>query len=572
MKNLELARAFEQIASLLEILGESPFKIRAYRRAARTLVELPESVEQAAAQGRLRELPGVGEAIESKILQYLSTGRMELLERLKGQVPEGVLELLEIPGVGPKTARLLLEKLDVRSAEDLEAALRAGRLRTVKGLGARAEQSIREGMERWKALRGRFSLPQLLAAAEPLAAGVAGRDGVTRVTLGGAVRRCDEVGSGVELVVGAHHVSRALASLQDFGEPEPGPWEETWRVARDGPTGVPVTVWVVPDGRFAAACLTSTGPAGHVEGLVRRLAGRGLSWHDGRILRADGAEQEVDEEEDLYRLAGLPWIAPELRWGEDELELAERGLLPDRLVEVEDIRGDLHVHTRESDGTASLPEMAEAARARGLSYLAITDHSPSLTVARGLSVERLEAQLRRIENLDGPPGLRVLSGTEVDVHPDGHLDYPDEVLARLDVVVASIHTHFRMSDPEMTRRLVAACESPWVHILGHPTGRLLGRRDPYPVDLEAVLRRAAETGTAVEINASPDRLDLSPAWARQARRLGVRLVISTDAHSPAQLAFMRYGVLVARRAGLGPGDLLNTLRVEEVLARLKGGS
>ena len=587
MRNLELALAFERIADLLEFLGESPFKIRAYRRVARTLMELAEPIEQVAAEGRLRTLPGVGEAIAAKVEQYLRTGAIELLERLKEQVPEGVVELTQIPGVGPRTARLLSEQLGVRSVAELEEAARDGRVRTVKGMGARTEQAILEGIQRWRARAGRLALPYLLSAAEAVAASLEHRPGIGRVALAGSVRRAEETGSDVDLVVEGLPVETAARGLEGLGPAEPGLWPGTLRVRGPGPGGARVDVWVVPPAQFAAACLVATGPSRHVEGLLRRLEARGFRLEQGQLVGPDGAAHPVTDEATLYRLVGLVWVPPELRWGEDELELAERGELPARLVEVEDIRGDLHTHTDASDGTAPAREMAEAARARGLEYLAITDHSPSLTVARGLSVERLQAQVQTVRALDaemrqgggtGPgPGpktagrgaFRVLAGSEVDVLPDGSLDYPSDVLAGLDVVIASVHSQMRQSRDEMTRRLLAACEHPHVHILGHPTGRLLGRRDPYEVDMEAVIDRAAETGTVLEINASPDRLDLCARWARAARRRGVRLVIGTDAHSPAQLAFMRYGVLVARRAGLGPEDVLNTRPLEELLAQLK---
>ncbi|MEW6045798.1 MAG: DNA polymerase/3'-5' exonuclease PolX [Bacillota bacterium] len=568
MKNLELAQQFERIASLLEIVGESPFKIRAYRRVARTLIELPEPVEEVARQGRLRELPGVGEAISSKIEEWLSTGKMGLLERLQQQVPEGLAELMEIPGIGARTAGLLYERLGVASLAELEAAARAGKVRQIKGMGARTEAAILEGIERFRKRAGRQPMPYLLAAGEALAAGIKGLAGVQAVNLAGSLRRAEEMATDVDLVVAGPRVEQTAEAVRAYlgagVQEQAGPWPGTVRIRGKAPGGTPVDVWVVPLEAVASALFLATGPAAHVEAVTARLSERGWRWEAGRLACTREADRDPANpawpqgEEEIYARAGLPWIAPELRWGLDEVDLAARGELPRRLVELSDIQGDLHVHTVASDGVAPPEAMVEGARDRGLSYLAITDHSPSLTVARGLSAERLAAHAARIRGLSHTLGFPVLAGSEVDIRPDGTLDYPDEVLAGLDWVVASIHSHFRLDAEATTRRLVAACEHPLVHALGHPSGRLLGRRDPYAVDLEAVLRRAAETGTAVEINATPDRLDLNADWARRARAMGVKFVIGTDAHSPAQLAFMGYGVLVARRAGLCPGDVLNT--------------
>ncbi|WP_324717976.1 helix-hairpin-helix domain-containing protein [Carboxydochorda subterranea] len=583
MKNLELAAQFDRIASLLEVLSESPFKIRAYRRIARTLLELPEPIEDVAREGRLREIPGVGDAIAGKIEEYLSTGRIGLLERLKQQIPEGVLELMAIPGIGARTARLLYEQLGVASLAELEAAARAGRIRQLKGMGQRSEAAILEGIQQWHRQAGLHPMPYVLGPAEALAAAVQKLPGVARVDLAGAVRRAEEMAEQAELVVAAADVAGATGAIRvQLGAEallQPGPWPGTLRVSGPVAGGVTAEVLVVPPEAYAAALFFRTGPARHVEQVSERLADRGWRWEGLRLVSSLEPEREgasvrdpsraPASEPDMYRLAGLPWIPPELRWGEDEVERAARGELPPRLVEVSDIVGDLHTHTVASDGVATPEEMVEGARASGLRYLAVTDHSPSLTIARGLTVERLRAHRQHLRALSERTGFPLLTGAEVDIRPDGTLDYPDDVLASLDWVVASIHSHFRLDEAAQTRRLLAACEHPAVKVLGHPTGRLLGRREGYPVDLEAVLDRAAETGTAVEINASPDRLDLSARWARRARALGVRIVVSTDAHSPAQLGFLRYGVLTARHAGLAPDDLLNTRPLEELIQSVK---
>lgn len=600
MTNFHLAQRFERIAALLEVLGDSPFKIRAYRRVARLIAELPEPIEDVARQGRLRELPGVGEAIAAKIEEYLQTGTIGLLERLQEQIPQGVADLLAIPGIGPRTARLLHEQLGIASLAELEAAARSGRIRTLKGMGARSEAAILEGLERLRRLAGRQPLPYVLGVAEALVRALAQVVGVRAAGVAGGVRRAETTVADVDLVVVSATPADGSGSVRAVAEAirrhlgstatvEPGWWEGTARVRASDVTAVPVDVWVVPPGVEGQALLLATGPAAHVEEVRQRLARRGWRWDDsGRLERVEGSQEESGgehptgatvepaEEDELaraeaaiYARAGLPWIPPELRWGEDEVQRAERGQLPRRLIRLDDIRGDLHTHTEASDGAADVAEMAKAARERGLEYLAVTDHSPSLVVARGLTPDRLAVHAARIRAVAEETGMALLAGSEVDIGPDGALDYPDEVLAGLDWVVASIHSQFRLDEASQTQRLLAACRHPSVDVLAHPTGRLLGRREPYAVDLERVLQEAAETGTAVEINASPDRLDLDPRWVRRAREVGVRIVIDTDAHSPSQLGFMRYGVLVARRAGLGPGDVLNAHDLDHLRAHRK---
>ncbi|WP_324670087.1 PHP domain-containing protein [Geochorda subterranea] len=600
MTNFHLAQRFERIASLLEVLGDSPFKIRAYRRVARLIAELPEPIEDVARHGRLRDLPGVGEAIAAKIEEYLQTGTIGLLEHLQEQIPEGVADLLAIPGIGPRTARLLHEQLGVASLAELEAAARSGRIRALKGMRARSEAAILEGLERLRRLAGRQPLPYVLGVAEALARALAQVAGVGATAVTGGLRRAETTVADVDLLV----VTAAPADASDPVRPvaeairrhlgstatvEPGWWEGTARVRVSDVAAVPIDVWVVPRGVEGLALLVATGPAAHVEEVRQRLARRGWRWDDGgRLERGQAPEErppgahpagptaEPSAEDELtgaeaaiYARAGLPWIPPELRWGEDEVRRAQRGQLPRRLVQLDDIRGDLHTHTEASDGAADVAEMARAARERGLEYLAVTDHSPSLVVARGLTPDRLAIHVARIRAVAEETGVALLAGSEVDIGPDGSLDYPDEVLAGLDWVVASIHSRLRLDEASQTQRLLAACQHPAVDVLAHPTGRLIGRREPYAVDLERVLRRAAETGTAVEINASPDRLDLDPHWVRRARELGVRIVIDTDAHSPSQLGFMRYGVLVARRAGLEPGDVLNAHDLDHLRAHRK---
>jgi len=572
VKNLELAWILEEIGDLLELQGENPFKVRAYRRAARTIEMLPEDIEAVWRRGELDELEGVGKAIASKIDEWLSTGTMRFYEELRQQLPPGLRELTRVPGVGPKLAHRLYQELGIASLHQLEESCRAQRLRHVKGLGPRTEENILRGIERLRRQWERVPLGLALPVAQQLERALAALPAVQRVALAGSLRRGRETVGDVDIVAS----SEDPRAVMDFFVGLPG----VEQVLAHGDTkasvvlkvGLQVDLRVVKDSEFATALHHFTGSKEHNVALRELAHGMGLKISEYGVVRvADGQLLAISTEADIFAAVGLPFIPPELREDGSEIASARGGRLP-KLLTMADIKGDLHVHTHWSDGLHSIEEMARAAQAKGYQYIAITDHSRSLGVARGLDPQRLEEQLAEIERLNRRlDGFRILSGCEVDILRDGTLDLPDELLARLDVVVASVHSAMQLDEAEMTERIVTAMRNPHVDIIGHPTGRILGRREPYAVDLERVITVAAETGTCLEINASPERLDLKDVHARWARERGVMLVVNTDAHSTDGLEQMAYGVTVARRAWLTAADVLNCLPWPELKARLKDG-
>lgn len=569
MRNLELAWQLEQIAELLEIRDENPFKVRAYRRAAAVIRELPEPVDTVAARGELRRLPGVGEALAAKIEEWLRTGRIAFYDQLARELPPALADLLRILGVGPKAAYRLYRELGVTTVAELEQACREGRVRNLKGFGARSEERILEGIQRLQTHQTRTPLGEALALAREITAWLRALPAVQRVEVAGSARRMRETVGDLDLV---------CASA------DPGPVMEAFaalpfvtRVLALGDTrasvvlrtGLQVDLRVVPPAAFATALHHFTGSQAHNVHLRRRAREKGLHISEYGVARDDGTPLPVENEAALYELLDLPYIPPELREDRGEIEAALAGRLP-RLVEVEQVRGDLHVHSTWSDGASSLEEMVAAAAARGYEFIGVSDHSPSLAVAGGLSPDRLRQKWAEIERVQARyPGIHILRSAEVDILPDGRLDYPDDLLAAMDLVIASIHSRLNQETEQITARLLAAIRHPAVHVIAHPTGRLLGRRAPYPFDFEAVCREAAAHGVALEINASPDRLDLNDEHLVRARRLGVFFVADTDAHHTRQLADLRLGIGQARRAWLGPEAILNTLPWGELRKRLR---
>lgn len=572
LRNKQVAAIFREIADLIEILEEGA-KAAAYRRAAFSLEGLREDVAELRRQGRLTDIPGVGTRLALKIEEILDTGTCAARERLLAQVPPGVLDLLAVPGVGPRTAGALFRHLGVAGLEDMERAARSGRLAGVPGLGEKKARAIREGLVQLRAGGQRHLLGSLLPLAEDVSAAVAALPGVVRVEVAGSLRRrCETIGD-IDLVVAADHpgaVAGLLAELAGVVRVLAA-GEERVSVLLGG--NLQVDFLLVEPPSLAAAMVHFTGSAAHNVRLRERAHRYGFRLNERGLFplgEGTGAPVFPASEEELYERVGLPWIPPELREDTGEIEAADAGRLP-VLVTAQDIRGDLHVHTKWSDGADTLEQMAEAARARGYAYIAVSDHSRSLAVAHGLSLERLREQGRLIADLNRRMApFRLLRSAEVDILKDGTLDFPDEVLAELDIVTASVHTAFRLGREAMTRRVIAAIRNPHVDVIGHLTGRLIGRRQGYEVDLDAILEAAREAGTALELNASPDRLDLCDRDARRAREMGVRVAVSTDAHAVPALDDMRYGISTARRGWLGPADVLNTLPVDDLLAALSG--
>jgi DNA polymerase (family 10) len=570
-RNQDIADLLLAIADLLEIRGDNRFRVGAYRDAARRIAALTDDLATIAAEGRLRTIPGIGEAIAGKVQEFLETGRLAYYDRLRQEVPETLRELLEIPGLGPRKVRLLYERLGVRTIADLRRALADGRVAQLPGMGEKSVQHLQWELERRERRGRRIALGTALPLAEQIAGGLRAAAGpAARVEVVGSIRRwCETVGDLNLLASGAEApvLLDAFVRLPFVGEV----------IARAETSASVLTAQgekadlrVVPPSAWGNGLQYLTGSRAHNARLDQLAEQKGLRLGErGLIDVRDGRVLPAETEEEVYRRLGLLWVPPELREDSGEIEAARDGCLPS-LVTVADIRGDLHCHSNWSDGTASIEEMWAAARARGYAYLALTDHSQSLGIAHGLTVDRLREQRAIIEAINRR-GVEpyLLHGVELEIRSDGSLDFPDDVLAELDIVIASVHGGFGQPREKMTARLIAAARNPHVDIIGHPTGRLIGRREGYDVDLDALMEVCAETGTALEINANPARLDLEGMHARRAVEKGVLLVINTDAHAPDNLDLLRFGIFTARRGWVSARQVLNSRPLEELLAYLK---
>ena len=571
MSNAEIARVLDDIAAALEIKGENVFKIRAYYKAAETIANLPEELATLRARGELRKLSGVGAGIAEKIEELLDTGKSTYHQQLQAEFSPALLELLRIPEVGPKTVKLLHEQLGIGSIAELEAAAEAGKLREIRGLGEKTEVNILKGIRQVRRFAERFPLAVVYPMATRIVELLAERAPVEKIYPAGSLRRRRDTVRDLDLLVTANDPEQVMEVFVKL----PIVREVTMR----GPTktsviaeeGLQVDLRVVAPEEFGAALLYFTGSKEHNVKLREMAVKRKLRINEYGLFEVETNKRLGGKtEEEMYRLMKLPWIPPEMREDQGEIEAAQRGELPE-LVELRDLRGDLHVHSKWSDGRATIEAMVKAAQERGYEYVAICDHSPAQVVANGLSVERLRKRQEEIERVRRKfPGMAVLAGTEVDIRADGSLDYPDEVLAELDFVVASVHSGWKASAQVNTERILRAIANPYVDLIGHPTGRLIGQRDPYEVDIEQVIRAAAKAGVALEIDSHPDRLDLKDSHARLAKEHGVKLIINTDSHSLEGYELLHFGVATARRGWIEPKDVLNTLpRAKFLAARRK---
>jgi DNA polymerase (family 10) len=563
--NFEVARLFYEMATLLEIRGESRFRVRAYQRAAQTIEALGEDLKVIAARGDLQKLPGVGRDLAARIDEHLRTGRIGQLETLRGGLPPSFLDLLEIRGLGPRTAKVLFDRLGVDSIDRLEAVCRSKEILGVGGVREKTCENILKGIGQWRAGRARLPLPRARAIAGRLAAALVAHGGVERLEIAGSIRRAAETVKDVDLLVTSTDPARVIGTLCALPSVVEVLGRGDTRASVRHQDGPQVDLRVVAPEAFGAALQYFTGSKAHNVRVREIAARRGLRVSEyGVFDEATGARLAGATEEDVYAAVGLAWMPPELRENAGEIEAAREGRLP-ALVTAADIRGDLHAHTDWSDGHHSLPRLVAAAEARGYEYVIVSDHSQSTAIANGLSVERLRAQIADIRALQPRHRIRILAGCECDILADGRMDFPDELLAELDVVLAAVHSRFKQSRADMTARIVRALGHPHVDILAHPTGRRIGSREPYDVDLEAVFAAAREHGKAVEINASPERLDLSDVHARRAADLGIPVAISTDTHYLSELDHVELGVGVARRAWLTPAHVLNTRSLADVL-------
>ncbi|MBI1846526.1 MAG: DNA polymerase/3'-5' exonuclease PolX [Candidatus Rokubacteria bacterium] len=569
MKSYEIARLFERMADVLELRGENPFRIRAYRRAAQNLETLSEDVETLARQGRLEEIPGIGADLAGKIAEYLQSGHIKEIDAAGRTVPRGVVELLDVPGIGPKTARQLYEREGVRSLAKLERLAAAGKLRGLRGIQARTEQNIVRGLQLLRGGQARMPLGRALPLGRELVRALEDVRGVKTITLAGSLRRMKETVGDIDLLATSTEpaaVIKAFAGLRQVAEVLA---RGTTKAAVRHREGIQVDLRVVEPECFGAALAYFTGSKQHNIRVREMGMKRGLKISEYGVFREKSGRRIAGaSEEEVYAAVGLPWIPPELREDAGEVEAARARRLPP-LVTLDAVRGDLHCHTNATDGHHSIEALVDAAAARGYAYVAVTDHSRATRVAGGLTIDELRAHVRRIRAAAKKhPAITVLAGSECDILPDGRLDYPDRVLAELDLVIAAVHTRFKQSKREMTKRICTALAHPHVHILGHPTGRLLGARDPYALDLDEVLRAAQRHGKAVEINGYPDRLDLGDVHARRARALGVLLAIGTDTHMLDHLGYMELGVATARRGWVEASSVINTWPAEQLRAWL----
>jgi DNA polymerase (family 10) len=560
-----------RVADLLEIRGENFFKIRAYREAVRQLDNLTTEVEDLVNGGRLKDVPGIGEAIEKKIVEYVTTGQLEFLTRLEAEVPPALLEITRVPGLGPRTAKDIYDALGILSLDALEEAARTHRLLSVRGIKARTEENILKGIAVLKRTEGRIFFPEAWILADSLLITLRGLTGVARAEIAGSLRRACETVGDLDLLVASDDpeaMCREFARLPQVNDViGQGGTKTSIRVR----SGMQVDLRAVKPDSFGAAWQYFTGSQAHnvqLRGRAERLGK--LKINEYGVFKEDGTRIAGETEEDVYAAVGCAWIPPELREGWGEIELAAKGPLP-LLVQESDLQGDLHTHSNWSDGRDDIAVMARAAWERGYAYIALTDHTQSLTIAQGLTPERFRARAAEIAAVNGQSGrARVLNGAEVDILPDGSLDLPDDFLATLDIVVASVHTALDQPKDVITQRVLTALRSPHVDVYAHPTSRRLDRRGETSLDVEAVIAEAVKTRTALEINSSPWRLDLNDTWARKAREAGALLAIDNDAHYPAEFDYARYGCAIGRRAGLTPDRILNTRDAESVLAHCRG--
>jgi len=570
LENPEIARIFEEVADILEIQGANPFRIRAYRNATRTVETLTTPLRKWVEENRpLTDLPGIGKEMANHIREMVETGTLGFRDELLAEVPRSLIELMRLPGLGPKKAKKIHDDLQISSVEELEAAAQAGRIASLPGFGAKSQERILAGIAEHRLHGSRFLLTDAERYVEPLLAYLREAPEVERLEVAGSYRRRQETVGDVDLLAIASHPIPVMEHFRRYPQVDKILMAGDTRSTIVLGTGLQVDLRVVPEECYGAALVYFTGSKEHNVKLRRRAVERGLRISEYGVFRVEERHQEDEgeriagrEEADVYASVGLAWVPPEMREDRGEIEAAAAGRLP-HLIRVEDLRGDLHMHSTWSDGRNSIEEMVEACAARGYEYMVISDHSKALAMAGGLDAYRLRLQWLEIDQVRARhPEIQVLKAMEVDILGDGSLDLEDEMLAGLDLVLVSLHSRFDLPADQQTERVLRALEHPAVDVFCHPTARIINRRKGVEMDLDLVLRRAAELGVAVELNSSPNRLDLRDSHLKLAKELGCKVVIDTDAHRIRELDLMRYGVEQARRAGLEPADVLNTLPFE----------
>ncbi len=574
--NAEIAAAFDELGDLYELDGAVSYRVIAYRTAAKAVREASVSVMALTREGRVTELPGIGKTLEEKLQALDETGDIPAAQKLRAKFPPGLIAVMHLPGFGPRRARTLYEELHVDSLEKLREMAEAGEIRKLRGFGAKVEENLLRTLAEHEDGGGpapRILLSRALPVAEQIAGALRDHPAADRVEIAGSLRRLGDTAKDIDIIATASDPAALIARLSelDLVESVHQSGDAGARVTTH--SGMKVDLRVVAPEQFGNVLQHFTGAKAHNVQLREWAVRRGLHISEYGVLDdADGETTKCATEEGVYERLGLPWIPPELREGRGELEAALKGTLPE-LVEVGDLRGDLHCHTTLSDGRHTLEQMAEAALQRGYEYLAVTDHSASHGFGNHVTGEMLEARIDEVASLNRRlDGITILAGSEVNILPDGALDYPDELLARLDWVIASVHTSFAMDEAAMTDRVITALESPWVDALGHPTGRKIETRPPYSIDMTRVIEAAARTGTMIEINSAPDRRDMNEIHARAAAEAGVKVLIDSDAHGTNTLSNIRYGVATARRAWLTREQVANTRPWPEFAAMRKRGS
>lgn len=570
MRNQEIAEVFYQIADLLEIKGELPFKVRAYRRAAQRIETLEKDIEEIYRQGKLKSIPGIGESMARKIEELIETGKLRYLEDLKREIPEELIRLMDIPGLGPKKALVLYKKLGITTIDQLREACKQGRLRMLEGFGEITERNIMRGIEMMEESKGRALINVAYDDGYRIVEYLRQNKDVLKIEIAGSLRRMKETIGDIDILVSSLNPD----SIMDMFVKYPYVKEvlvkgskKTSVILKDG---MQVDVRVVRPESFGAALQYFTGSKDHNIQIRNLAIKKGLKINEYGVFKKDTDEYIAGRtEEEVYRVIGLQYIEPELRENRGEIELAQQGKLP-KIVKYEDVKGDFHIHSTWSDGTSSIEDIARKGEEMGLKFVGIADHSPSLKVAHGLSEEKVMEKIKEIRKLQEKFEIRIFAGTECDIKPDGTLDYSNKVLKELDFAYAAIHSRFKMSRKEMTERIIKAMENEYINMLAHPTVRLIGKRDPIDVDLEKIFEAARETGTFLEINAFPDRLDLNDVHAKAAKEMGAKMVIGTDSHAIDHMRFLKFGVAMARRGWLEKEDILNTYdlsKIEKMLGR-----
>lgn len=571
MDNDDIAAIFYEVADILDLQGVG-FKPQAYRRAARSLESLDEEVAKVAERGELKDIPGVGEAIAEKIEEVLRTGRLAYLEKLRAEVPAGLLDILRIPDMGPKRAMMLHDELGVSTIEELKSAALEHKLRSLKGFGEKSEEKILQGIATFEGTARRTLLGDAYPIAQAYVDHLRSKLDIRLVSPAGSLRRGKETVGDIDILAGSSDPAAVMSAFLSYPRISEvlvkGPTKSSVRLKG----GMQVDLRVVEPGSYGAALQYFTGSKEHNVALRGIGVKAGLKLNEYGVFDRDSGDMIAGaDEEEVYMALGLHWMPPEIRENAGEIEASAEGSLPE-LVEREEVLGDFHVHTSWSDGANSAEEMVKAALANGHKFVAVTDHSQSLKITHGLTPQRLEEQVREIDRLKEKykDKITILAGSEVDIKADGSLDFEGTVLQQLDIVIGSVHSRFKMERSEMTRRIVAAIESGWVDIVGHPTGRLIGEREPYEVDIETVFEAAKRLDVCMEINSYPNRLDLRDVNARLAKERGVRVALGTDAHRTDELGYLGLGVVTARRGWLTDDDVANTMSPDGIAAWLRG--